>query len=1427
MPSRSEVEKWMDRIRGRYQDYLRTSFYFKDRGLRESFRQALDGHGRLAKGAYPEMAADFEKKGVSARDLAEEYFPGAAGDLMPGLLGDPLYDHQERAIRSVHAGENIVVATGTASGKTESFLYPVLFDLYRQYRAGKLGEGGVRALVLYPMNALANDQRQRMGKICEELASAGSGFKPTFGQYTGDTPINKRNKQRNADRKDEERMIGELVFRDEMRANPPHILLTNYSMLEYLLIRPEDSDLFDGERGKHWRFLILDEAHQYRGVRGMEMGMLVRRLKQRLRDGGRKDGFSCIATSATIASGESAEDRATVAGFASSLFGESFVDSDASVIFGSKKSSGGAHPRRFHIFMSALEGAFLVHENGKDRVVLNRKTQKGNEGAALEIALCKECGQHYYVGRKDTDGYLKEAVRDPSHRNFGVDYYLPSSSDANVSEGFNNILCRRCGMISGKNSSCACGAGISVKRCESDENNPDQLKKCEVCGYGRGSIGDPVQEIVHGSDGPNTVIATALHELLQQERRKILSFADSRQEAAFFAWYAEDSYNSVRDRNFILRALHSGGTDNEGVSIADLQNRLMKHWESAGLFKSTDTQETQEREMLKIVFREALTAERRISLAGVGAVKWFVNVPSDFELPREMLADPWNLTGEEARNLLFYLLDDMRYRRAVDIPDKGPVWGDVSALPQSAFCCGGASANAHTREWGHPQSAAVWHFLLRVLGMSGKDGREKGKKLMKLLWHTIRAHDKKMRDDDRILVRVPRIDGAFRLNHRWLRMKIPQQGDIFECDTCASLSAFNIREVCPRNGCPGALGAFTPDKESQNHYLQLYRQKDFPVKMIAEEHTAQVEAEEARRRQDDFKRGRIHLLSSSTTFEVGVDLGDLDVAFLRNVPPEPFNYTQRAGRVGRGGEPGVVLTYCRRNPHDLYHYADPETRIMEGKVNPPQLRMTNALIILRHVTATALSAFFKRDGNAERFKKVEHFVGCWESRHAASDVANFCQGNTALEESLRSIVPGDMRDKIGLTDGSWIEKIAGETSALAKAELTVCRDYRRMRDLANEYWNKGDKRAERLRKRHQTIAGENTLTFLSRKAVIPKYGFPVDVVELDTRPLGSYDAANVSLQRDLSHAIAEYAPGGKVIANKRVWESCGIKTIPGKAIQVRHYSYDDARNFRQWGEEEQGADDKKYLWPEFGFVTPLHEEPKEPSGRPRRLYTTRPFFDGFNDGGLQAKHASDLFGVKITKASPAKLVVLCEGKGGKGFYICRACGAHYAKMERSHKTPEGGNCKGKLGQFSLGHELVTNVVRLQFPGVTDEWDAYSLAYAVLLGCAETLGVPAADLNVTITGVDDSPEYAIVLYDNVPGGAGLVDQLGAKKTFLAMLENAKGRVKGDCGCDDDKSCYGCLRSFRNQFAHPHLRRGEALKFLDKALGMADRNNAIGN
>lgn len=1418
MPDRSEIHSWVETLRSRYISYLTTSFYFRDPALRQSFRDALGGE-KLLRGPFPEYGRRFPP-GIHAHDLAREAFPGAADPLFPALREGALHAHQERAIRAAHFDdENVVVASGTASGKTECFLYPVLFSLYREHLAGTLGRPGVRAMVLYPMNALVNDQRDRLGDLCGKLEECGSNFGFTFGQYIGQTPYNAKDRYRHGAERGRNAHPGEMVFRDDMRETPPHILFTNYSMLEYLLIRPKDSPLFDGERGAHWRFLILDEAHVYRGAKGIEMAMLLRRLKERLRRGGRQEPFRCVATSATIASGHTRNDQQTVADFGATLFGEPF--NSCGVVFGRYEETRSeaereADVRRYHVLVRALEGAFLLHDQGRDRVVLNRVSGDAAEGldaVPLEIALCRECGQHYYVG-KEVGGRLTEAVRDPSQPDFGVDYYFPSSAETAPA-----TLCRRCGAVSRGVLGCGCGAAVPVKKCENRPEHQDQLKECDRCGYRRGGVGDPVQEIVHGADGPNAVLATAVHGLLPPDTRKILAFADSRQDAAFFAWYVEDSYNTVRDRNLMLRALRMTGRADlvlrSGLSVGDLGHRLMRVRQECGVDAASDTRETVARRAYTTILAEAITEDTRLSLSGVGLAHWYVQLPAGLTTLPTLLCARWNLTSSEGKHLLQFLLALFGVNGAISLPGSPefPTWKEVSRRPQQVFQRSAPRGKKNVREWGGPRSGVVRHFLPRLRGDSGPPGHEDrvqaARDLMKSVWNFLMEHDNQVAEEQRLLKRVGQ-GGAFRLKAEWLRIRTVESSDLRECGTCARITAFDIRGVCPRNRCPGTLFPADRKRLDENHYRSLYEMAELPATMTAAEHTAQLTDDEARKRQEEFKRGSIHLLSSSTTFEVGVDLGSLDVTFLRNVPPEPFNYAQRVGRAGRRERSGFALTYCRRSPHDLHYFSKPDD-LIAGTVVPPRLVVTNPRIVARHMMAVALSEFFRDPDYSGRFDSVRDFLGGdWNNPSAAESLKAYCEERELIPEALLRIVPVSLHDALGIEGSEWIKTIAGPYSRLAKAAEEVCDEYLKTKEVQDrcieneEYW-----RAGRAKKRMRTIAEETVVQFLARKAVIPKYGFPVDVVELHTGM--TKQGATVELSRDLSLAIAEYAPGSSVVANKLEWKSCGVRMIAGKEPRARTYKYDDAGRFA-CAPLVKGADPspgRKYIVPEFGFMTPYwgDGDPKPPERRSERLFSTRPFFKGFVNPGAPAEERR-FFGVGVTEAVPGELVVLCEGRKRGGFLLCEVCGKHEKDPGPDHRTPEGRRCTGTFRRFALGHEITTDVVKARFPEATLQWDRYSLGYAVLQGTAEAVAVPERDLNVTL-----APE-AIVLYDNVPGGAGLVAQLTSESSFRRVLERARDRVAGGCGCN--RSCYGCLRSYRNQFAHVHLDRRAALKVLENAL-----------
>ena len=156
----------------------------------------------------------------------------------------------------------------------------------------------------------------------------------------------------------------------------------------------------------------------------------------------------------------------------------------------------------------------------------------------------------------------------------------------------------------------------------------------------------------------------------------------------------------------------------------------------------------------------------------------------------------------------------------------------------------------------------------------------------------------------------------------------------------------------------------------------------------------------------------------------------------------------------------------------------------------------------------------------------------------------------------------------------------------------------------------------------------------------------------------------------------------------------------------------------------------------------------------------------------------------------------------------------------------------KPPQVSLGHEFITDVLRLEFkplpPGPDGQEDpigfAYSLAYALVEAAADLLEVPSTDLNAVVVPGDGSPIPPIVLYDDVPGGAGLVARLEDGARLRDCLDLARERVSGDCGCGEETSCYGCLRSYRNQFLHERLRRGPVRLYLEELLKLWPANEA---
>jgi superfamily II DNA or RNA helicase len=209
------------------------------------------------------------------------------------------FKHQLEAWETLLSDEarSVIVTSGTGSGKTECFMVPVLEDLYREYKTTRVPLVGVRALFLYPLNALINSQQERLNAWTQHF---GNGIR--YCLYNGNTE-NSEKKQRKA----QEQRPNEVLSRELMRKEPAPILVTNGTMLEYMLVRQVDSPIIERSRAeKSLRWIVLDEAHTYIGSQAAELSLQLRRVLQAF--GVEAKNVRFVATSATIA-GEGASEQ--------------------------------------------------------------------------------------------------------------------------------------------------------------------------------------------------------------------------------------------------------------------------------------------------------------------------------------------------------------------------------------------------------------------------------------------------------------------------------------------------------------------------------------------------------------------------------------------------------------------------------------------------------------------------------------------------------------------------------------------------------------------------------------------------------------------------------------------------------------------------------------------------------------------------------------------------------------------------------------------------------------------------------------------------------------------------------------------------------------------------------------------------------------
>lgn len=1604
------------RIEESYREYIATTIHFDDPDLQNQLEDILNTPGYLAKGPFLEAAAPYQKD-KSVAQLVDEKV------LCTGMMslggGDPncfdpnrpLYVHQVKAIMKAVDGHNYAVVTGTGSGKTECFLLPILNDILREFENGE-PSAGVRAMILYPMNALANDQLKRLRTLLK-------GTDITFGRYTGDTEENETKallkwKEENPH---QEKLPNEIISREEIRKNPPNILLTNYSMLEYLLLRPEDAPLFSGAFGSNWRHIAIDEAHVYSGALGTEIAYLLRRLKARIEsETGSLPKLHCYATSATIGS---PEEIPKVARFAQDLFGEPF-SSDAvnlDVVVGKKDrpqdalhdQKWGALPlatwpklrrvlytsesvsksavsevlasanvphdvltimdresplmglgkillgeestaklvnrcnglfdltnlenikdlgidgltgdakgveiltamvevlssaqrskdvpiltSRYHSFLRAPEGIYLNLYTGK--LTPHKTTAEHydpiNDTPVYEVSVCRHCGQAYILGVEETDREAKTAWLNPKHEGTDSDdefiprtyYRMLANELAQDPDEKVQWLCPICGAIHHEadggphrfSHEAISRIPVALNQNENKQSD-EETAACRHCGYKSKVAIQPMRV------SPEAAGSVVCYDLVREippfdktepddddwfddsddERRagSVICFSDKRQDAAYFAPAMDRTYGNITRRQLIREAVEARSNNGEGCK----PSTVVRWIENTANRRYPGILGAEKKECATAWVLDELAAEdSRNSLEGLGLIRI---EPVEFN---QGFLDPKVQKLVEKRTALLHdngiewmakddyilltkvCLELLREQNAIQVPEgvsdlrnnhekrgNQVILGDEEAPRLKDVIRFAGSSRAATE---NKRSTFVRKYARKTYGI--ELSREDSHKVLQELFLFIGKYLSGFFKGEEFLVGSTE---KFRLNKDiWTMFPHTDEDIVYRCNACGCETHLDTHGVCITTKCDGLMEkmTFAEARNKDRYYKTIYQEEALPLNI--QEHTAQLSSKKAREIQSAFIKGDVNILSCTTTFELGVDVGDLRAIFMRNVPPTTANYKQRAGRVGRrAGKPGYSITFARLRPHDIAHFNAPDIMIA-GDTKAPACYLNNEAIAIRHVFAVALSEFFRYAAKTLKWDCSHNYNDFLdlsaEQPNGLNEFTDYLSSQPdGIYHQLSRIFPQNLSitENIGIADWKWAAKLIGpidwesgqDGGRLLLAHNLKHADFTRIQEGIKRSIGVDDGLASRLLKSSDALKKEKTISVLAENGILPKYGFPTDLVELHLPEIQQSSADNrLSLSRGLRQAIREYAPGSEIVADKTLWKSVGVKKPKGHELPVRMFGKCPEcgafvwpiDNFSNKGRcpvcHHEFVLEKKMLIPSFGFVGKKVEKGIG-LRKPRSRGNTSVYFSQHWPNEAVSREFRFPGGtVRVKYAENGQLCVLNAPRAG--FQVCAYCnraavGGH--EIEHTHWCEKSGQSPKILRYNALGTSFTSDVLEIVFDidsapsRANEDWEA--VMWALFTAGATILEIPETELGGTVYE-NETHSISVLIYDDVPGGAGHARQLGDRVPEL--IEAAYRVVDGHCGCSEETCCYGCIANYYNQNKQAKLSRGAAKRVLHSLL-----------
>ena len=1153
-----------------------------------------------------------------------------------------------------------------------------------------------------------------------------------------------------------------------------------------------------------------------------------------------------------------------------------------------------------------------------------------DQNAYLQLFVCKTCGQHYFESFNQ-NLLFNGSVIDGGQAEGNNVIWLPSDdiagnrvilTDRFVSEIDDEdgaigdrldknreeiYFCRWCGTVQRiKEDKCSnpkCKrVNTLVKLYIVTTDALGLLSSCPSCktrGKTFGRNNEPIRALRAVTVSDVHILSQNMINATKDENQKLIVFADNRQDAAFQSGWMQDHARRYRFRHLVYDYLKK---QNKIVSVGDIQNYLyelflsnkilgeilapeiyefyhggtydhtfrthLRYYLTIQILRELGTSFTQKEGMeawgiLRIIYgninQENNWIKKWSEILHINVKDLTDGISSILDVFRRnrylydeqapIFSKLWNEGDLEIQQGYLPLITGANNK---PIPPKGLV--EYPGAERSIFKATFRSRRGQT---------LVENFVNKWI-----DEQETAEKFLDDLWEFLT-------DESRILKEINLVSsqgkvvqsGVFQidvskigLNHNW---------ELFECNICHRIHERNTpNNACTSMHCKGRLVRKEPSEENYN--ISLLSSQFSMLK--PHEHTAQVPPKTREDIENEFKQsnGRYNTLIATPTLELGVDIGDLDMVLMRNMPPTPSNYWQRAGRAGRRFRLAVIYTYSRRSDHDQFYFNNPET-MLDGVIPTPKFNLKNEVMFRKHVHAAILSELwilfltntinenfskndidelrenlpkifptfireylFDEEGNyllksfniefLTRFIKnhIEYFIG------KISSIFNRYWPN----DDQQIIIPERIKKYISDT-GSNLQQIVDLLHlrmmwAINSQEKYI--DFQRRRLLKSEEEKILQRCKLYLRELSETRRSNYTLNVLSEEGFLPGYGLYDTGIKAFAHQSfigGGRNKPDFELSRAPSIAVREFIPGNLLYANNGRFRLV-IYRLPAltEKVKTRIYQINLEKNTisirSDANDNVDYSDTNIFNLPaipisdsDIHYVSRISDEEVNRFQLPVKILgKLKSIRRGGKVYSQDGKNIQLLFGQRLLLLNIGPHENLKQHK--LGYPVCSVCGAvrspFSSDVEIEHFNEFHLERCGKT-PINVGLTAEDNVDGIFVQGIEDEKEAVNLAESIILGASRKLEMERNDLNSIIYRESDE-KYSLFIYDPMPGGSGLLNQIIEHwENVLRESINALDNCPNSC----EESCYSCMRTYQNVFNHKSLDRKFASKICKEFAG----------